>query len=181
MDLARRDSSSAGGAVIYFIQAEIVGRIKIGFTSRRRFPARLSKMQTDSCVPLTVLATCQGKRRTESLLHDRFAAARQNGEWFDPVPELVRLVFKLQRRDPPPARQSRKRRHSEAATWLEARFQERPAWISSELMAAATAAGIGRNALFEARVILCLPKPQKKQLSNGQNVWMWRGPVESDE
>jgi hypothetical protein len=81
--------------VIYFVQAEIIGRIKIGYCARGHFEKRLSHLQIGSPVELRVLATCRGDRTREAILHDRFAASRVRGEWFEPTPDLVRFIARL--------------------------------------------------------------------------------------
>lgn len=84
--------------MIYFIQAEIVGRIKIGYTSKDTISSRVATLQTASPVKLRVLASRPGGKAKEQQLHVRFAHARTCGEWFDPVPELVRYIARVQAR-----------------------------------------------------------------------------------
>lgn len=78
--------------MIYFIQAEGVGHIKIGFTADEDVLVRLADLQTGSPVPLRVLGTTPGAVVEEKNLHRRFAAHRVHGEWFRPVPELLALI-----------------------------------------------------------------------------------------
>lgn len=79
-------------AVIYFIQAEGVGHIKIGFTDAEGASARLVSLQIGSPVLLKLLGVIPGTVEDEKNLHRRFAAHRVTGEWFRPVPELLALV-----------------------------------------------------------------------------------------
>jgi hypothetical protein len=60
-----------------------------------------------------------------------------------------------------------------ATDWLTARFRERREWPSDELFAAAKQEGISRNAVFEAKAKLSLPKARKDTLPNGDSVWVW--------
>jgi hypothetical protein len=77
---------------IYFLQP--IGRptaeIKIGF-SERSIVARLRNLQTASPEPLAFLAAIPGTRQTERELHQRFAAVRVCGEYFEAAPVLAYL------------------------------------------------------------------------------------------
>jgi hypothetical protein len=84
--------------MIYFLQAEIIGRIKIGCCSRGRLKQRIAALQTASPVKLTLLACLKGSYRRERHLHRRFADAWSHGEWFHPSAALVRLIAKIQGR-----------------------------------------------------------------------------------
>jgi hypothetical protein len=55
-----------------------------------------------------------------------------------------------------------------ASGWLVARLREKQEWPSNDLFRAAEAAGVGRNALFEAKKTLLLPKARK----DGDQ-WVW--------
>ena len=163
--------------MIYFIQAAIVGRIKIGFTSRNKLANRVSQIQTGCPVPIDLLATKHGNRATEARLHERFASCRICGEWFHPSPELVRFVSRLQgkkQREKAP----RKNRKTIASQWLIERFRERLEWSSDELFQAAGSVGLSRNAVFEARDVLSLPKARKVTTKSGVTSWVWRVPVD---
>ena len=64
------------------------GLYKIGFSSN--IPNRISTLRNsgpDRGLRLVSLDTA-GTRHTERALHERFAASRRHGEWFDPSPEL---------------------------------------------------------------------------------------------
>ena len=67
--------------VIYFI--EIVGEdhVKIGYTSQS-IGQRLSQLQVASPKPMRVLATCDGNKETEVLLHLKFQEDLIRGEWY---------------------------------------------------------------------------------------------------
>lgn len=78
--------------MIYFIQAEGVGHIKIGFTEAEDAAARLVSLQIGSPVLLKLLGVIPGTMEDEKNLHRRFAAHRVTGEWFKPAPDLLALV-----------------------------------------------------------------------------------------
>lgn len=78
--------------MIYFIQAEGVGHIKIGFTDGDDALTRLAMLQTGSPVTLRLIGTMPGTMGDEKDLHRRFAAHRVTGEWFKPVAELLDLI-----------------------------------------------------------------------------------------
>lgn len=79
-------------AKVYFIQSGS-GPIKIGIAvdveKRRR------SLQTAHPFPLTLLATCKGGRKQESVYHERFAEFRQEGEWFSPHPDILAEIERL--------------------------------------------------------------------------------------
>ena len=79
--------------MIYFIQAEQGGPIKIGFsTNDVGCRSRLKGIQTGNPQRLVIRRVIEGDRFTESDLHHRFAFCRLQGEWFLPVPELCELA-----------------------------------------------------------------------------------------
>jgi hypothetical protein len=84
--------------VIYFIQAEGIGHIKIGFTDGTDADSRLATLQTGSPVPLRVLHTMPGTMEDEKNLHRRFASASAGGEWFKAIPELLAMIPEKQGR-----------------------------------------------------------------------------------
>jgi hypothetical protein len=67
----------------------------------------------------------------------------------------------------------RPRRDVVAADWLVERFRERREWESDELFRAAHQENVSRNAIFEAKKALNLPKARKNTLENGDAVWVW--------
>lgn len=76
--------------LLYFIQAEIGGPIKIGVSTDPQ--ARLATLQSGSPFPLRILATAPGGYEYESELHARFTKDRLHGEWFNPTSELLQLI-----------------------------------------------------------------------------------------
>ncbi len=78
--------------MIYFVAAEGLGHIKIGYTGGEDVGVRLADLQTASPVPLKLLSTIPGTMEDEKDLHRRFASARVCGEWFKPTNELLALI-----------------------------------------------------------------------------------------
>jgi hypothetical protein len=83
--------------MIYFIQAENGGPIKIGFT--RDLDRRLDRLQTGSPYPLNVLATIDtgcddvhDDASYERMIHDKFQQYRLRREWFEPSKELLEFI-----------------------------------------------------------------------------------------
>lgn len=72
---------------VYFIRAEVGGPVKIGWATN--VGSRLYQMQAHNPFKLTVLGGFAGSGKDERVLHDRFAAHRLHGEWFEPVEELL--------------------------------------------------------------------------------------------
>lgn len=72
---------------IYFAQVGTGGPIKIGFS--RDVRRRLAALQTGHSERLNVLRVYEGSQDDERSLHQRFAAYRENGEWFAPAPEIL--------------------------------------------------------------------------------------------
>lgn len=91
--LRRRDEIRAGldasarETVVYFIQSEHGGPIKIGRADD--LAKRLLGLQTSRPDKLVVLAAFPGTVADERRLHDRFGAFRERGEWFSPAPDLM--------------------------------------------------------------------------------------------
>jgi hypothetical protein len=80
----------ADGSKVYFIYAPAAGLIKIGHSIRPR--TRFSDLVTMSPVPLKLLATIDGGRASERMLHKRFAYLRRHGEWFRACRSLMMFV-----------------------------------------------------------------------------------------
>lgn len=164
--------------MIYFVQADIIGRIKIGTTADENINKRLEKLRTACPVGLTVLLTLPGGRKKEARLHERFAADRLHGEWFNPSANLIRYICKLSGKkieralDRKPKRSVAVRKHA-AMKWLIERFRERLEWKSSELFEAARNDSISRNAIYEAKLMLDMPKPRSQSCNYGSRLWVW--------
>lgn len=67
-----------------------------------------------------------------------------------------------------------------ASEWLIDRFRERREWPSAELIELARAAEVSRDALFEAKEMLGLPKP-RRVMDHAAGVgayWLWWVPAD---
>lgn len=74
-----------------------------------------------------------------------------------------------------------KSRKEEASEWLIEQFRERREWPSNDLFAAAKQEGLSRDAVYEAKAKLNLPKARKVTQSNGDVVWVWWVPEDWSE
>jgi hypothetical protein len=83
---------SVPNGYVYFVEAEGVGRIKIGWTEN--LPERLKTLQLYSPVPLRLLGACWVTSDMEKSLHKTFADRRVVGEWFEPDSDLMELIRK---------------------------------------------------------------------------------------
>ena len=79
--------------LVYFMRAG-VGPIKIGRS--RDVQKRRIQVANGSAEPVTILvAVRESADINERALHQRFAAHRKNGEWFEPCDELLALIERL--------------------------------------------------------------------------------------
>ena len=60
-----------------------------------------------------------------------------------------------------------------ASQWLIERFREKREWESEALFDAARQEGVSRNAIFEAKSSLCLPRARRNVGSDGSVTWTW--------
>ncbi len=77
--------------MIYFIQEDVSGPIKIGHTDKA-LQTRLNTLQANNPHNLTCIAMLDGTRVIERALHARFQLFRIRGEWFKPEPELMQYI-----------------------------------------------------------------------------------------
>jgi Meiotically up-regulated gene 113 len=78
------------GGCIYFVQAVISGKVKIGFSKKPLF--RIAQLRTSSSEELTILGFVFGSRQDEKIIHRHFAKDRLIREWFNPSDSLLRFV-----------------------------------------------------------------------------------------
>jgi hypothetical protein len=76
-------------SMVYFIRAAD-GMVKIGTSTN--VLKRVKDLASQSPVPLELVAVVPGNTTDEAALHDRFNDARDHGEWFRPVPELLEFI-----------------------------------------------------------------------------------------
>jgi hypothetical protein len=82
--------------MLYFMQDSTTLHVKIGHTSGDDALVRRKALQTGNPSELVVLGTMPGEQSDETWLHRRFAHVRVAGEWFRPVPLLLRLIIRTQ-------------------------------------------------------------------------------------
>lgn len=78
--------------MVYFVQAEWGGPIKIGYCRDGGETARLKQIQTHNPDPLCITRVIPGDLTVERALHHRFADLRIRGEWFYPAPVLASVA-----------------------------------------------------------------------------------------
>lgn len=78
--------------VVYFIASE-AGQIKIGIANDPE--KRIRTLQTSHPAKLSILATCPGGQAKEREYHQRFAAHRLHGEWFERHPDILEEIERL--------------------------------------------------------------------------------------
>jgi hypothetical protein len=90
--LRYRDPKREAKVACYFIGGE-TGPIKIGQSGN--LAARLKTLQNHSPVPLSVLASTGGGMFAELAYHERFAAHRLHGEWFERHPDILAEIDRI--------------------------------------------------------------------------------------
>lgn len=78
--------------MIYFIQDSSTFLIKVGYTGGL-VADRMSALQTGCPSGLNLICSMEGDQAKEKELHQRFASARERGEWFRPTPELLLFLI----------------------------------------------------------------------------------------
>lgn len=68
--------------VVYFIQRESDGAIKIGFSNKIK--SRVANLKSTEEENLKILGIFEGDREKEKELHERFKDLRKHKEWFAP-------------------------------------------------------------------------------------------------
>jgi hypothetical protein len=92
---------AALAGVVYFIFDAERRFLKIGYTTNLR--DRMANIRWSSCrsaaqftTSISLWFTIPGTKALEKRLHQRFAASRVFGEWFDATPWLVEQISALQ-------------------------------------------------------------------------------------
>lgn len=78
------------GSVVYFIQVNQSGPIKIGYSTS--VSSRLESLRISSPYDLNLLGTIKGGKSAEQKLHKRFKHLHIRGEWFAPEKELIDYI-----------------------------------------------------------------------------------------
>lgn len=82
-------------SVVYFLQSRPSGPIKIGTTTD--LGRRMATLRAGLPITSELLCTLTGSRELESHFHETFKEHRLEGEWFEPVPELLDLIQRIKR------------------------------------------------------------------------------------
>lgn len=88
-DLKRATESSTD--VVYFVQRESGGAVKVGHTTMRGIQRRLKALQVAHWEPLEIRGLFEGGAWLEAALHQLFADSRLRGEWFS-VTETMQSI-----------------------------------------------------------------------------------------
>lgn len=77
---------------VYFVQQQGTpdGLIKIGYSDN--VDKRATAIQTNAAAPVKVIATIDGGKETERLIHSKLEASRFYGEWFKPTDDVLALI-----------------------------------------------------------------------------------------
>ena len=75
---------------IYFAQSGKNGPIKIGLSEHPT--KRMADLNRGSSEPVRLLGTRRGDHSEEKFFHKLFKDYKLNGEWFEPVPELLAYI-----------------------------------------------------------------------------------------
>jgi predicted DNA-binding transcriptional regulator AlpA len=75
---------------IYFAQSGKNGPIKIGVSDHPT--KRIAELNTGSSDPIKILGMRKGSHQDEVFFHKLFKDYHLNGEWFEPVPELLAYI-----------------------------------------------------------------------------------------
>jgi len=87
-----RDADETSTNVVYVVQAETGGPVKIGHTTWKARSRRLAELQTGNPERLVFRRVVDGERWLESALHEYFWESRLEGEWFELCDELAHLA-----------------------------------------------------------------------------------------
>lgn len=77
-----RDADDTSANVVYIVQAESGGPVKIGHTSWGARERRLAELQTGNPQRLVFRRIVDGERWLERALHEYYSDHRLEGEWF---------------------------------------------------------------------------------------------------
>ena len=80
--------------MIYFIQSDNNGPIKIGYTATN-INQRFQQLKTGNPCTLTLLCVIDGNEQDEKNLHEKLKSHRINGEWFSPHWSILNYISML--------------------------------------------------------------------------------------
>lgn len=75
---------------IYFAEQHENGLIKIGYSTRPE--QRRTSIQSSASAPVRIVATIDGGKETEQLIHHQLAESRHFGEWFKPTKQVLDFI-----------------------------------------------------------------------------------------
>lgn len=87
-----RDADDTDTNVVYVVQAESGGPVKIGHTTWKARHRRLAELQTGNSARLVFRRIVSGERWLERALHEYYSEQRLEGEWFCLCEELRPLA-----------------------------------------------------------------------------------------
>lgn len=90
-DLERKGARKKSGCV-YLIEAVGTGRYKIGETSSLNVRDKDLQRQSPFLIKIQAIIKSEDTKRDEGCLHDKYAAYRVHGEWFELSPDLVKEI-----------------------------------------------------------------------------------------
>lgn len=76
--------------VVYFVQRESDGAIKIGYSARLHY--RLYNLKSVAGEALKILSIFDGGQQAEKEMHALFDNFRLSGEWFEPRREILEYI-----------------------------------------------------------------------------------------
>lgn len=88
--MSRPPGSPKGWGYIYFLYAEEVGRVKIGYA--QDVARRIGDIQNMSPCELTLLGTVRARYEEEAFAHAHFRGHRLHGEWFTLTNEMREIA-----------------------------------------------------------------------------------------
>ena len=91
--LRKVERQAFGGSQVYVIKRKGARLVKIGVT--RQLERRMRALATGAGAELELLVAFPGEREDEQVLHDRFAAYRKRGEWFEYAGPVERWVKEM--------------------------------------------------------------------------------------
>lgn len=128
-------------SAVYFIQSEVSGAVKVGFTKSSPWK-RLSEIQVSTPDQLVLLGTKPGDEQVERDLHEQLQRHHIRGEWFEPHEDVLAHIEQ-------PAVKSKKRVASPDDHPLR-RWRIENGWTLRRL-AAATGGGYAQLSRIEQR------------------------------
>lgn len=87
-----RDADETSTDVVYIVQSETGGPVKIGHTTWSARQRRLAELQTGSPHRLVFRRIIDGEGWLERALHEYYCESRLEGEWFDLCEDLKPLA-----------------------------------------------------------------------------------------